>query len=709
YDRGLITTLMPDTYYNGDYIQTVPIMTDGAPILDSTKKLRFSGDLWLLSVDGDYALRQAYVYEYYSDAIYRDSNFSIGLSGENTWTTIHRGISKGFVKLAVDWISHNIYWTDQHYRWIVVQSLLGNDTTMYRVLIHDNLENPIGLALDPMEGLLFWSDCGRVPKIEVSSLSGKNRKWLVSSNLINPVSLEADYGTRRIYWVDPGRYTLESITYEGKERQILIRNGDRFLELAVYKDYLYVIDLVDSNVHFVNKTNGEMLTKSWYGEEAYIAVTVFHPEAQPTLVTAFCVNYGCEHICVTEKGDASCLCRDGYTLNQDLKTCAVNNEYFHRGLVFSNDSSICVVDIQVLTTFTHDPKCVLNTNGTRYMVMDTDDRQMIIANDTAIYWTMIDKLELHELTKPTGTISGLTWDGYDRNVYWSERDTGLIWRLSRESDTAIVFLSGLIRPRDILILPHERLLYWISDRNGTTIEYSSLDGSNHHIMLYNDLFEETKYLSYDMFTRRIYFLASTVNGLNYVYSCNLKGSDLTYSYSTYKNLTTVELYKGHMLLTSNDKSGTLLMSYYTGLAETTSSGVFPGVGNISSIKFFDESFRQNETGPCYNFNGGCEQICVSSGKSRICECIFGFKLAPNGKNCFTDPIKDDFMLIRDVTHNIIYQISLTDQTVRGINSRLTDYTTDVVYSPVDDLVVWGSDDSEISMIHLNGTGHRTLC
>ncbi|KAL3871182.1 hypothetical protein ACJMK2_039198, partial [Sinanodonta woodiana] len=70
-----------------------------------------------------------------------------------------------------------------------------------------------------------------------------------------------------------------------------------------------------------------------------------------------------------------------------------------------NDSSICIVDIQVLTTFTHNPKCVLNTNGTRYMVMDTDDRQMIIANDTAIYWTMMDKFELHQLTKPTGTIS----------------------------------------------------------------------------------------------------------------------------------------------------------------------------------------------------------------------------------------------------------------------------------------------------------------
>ncbi|KAL3871177.1 hypothetical protein ACJMK2_039193, partial [Sinanodonta woodiana] len=49
----------------------------------------------------------------------------------------------------------------------------------------------------------------------------------------------------------------------------------------------------------------------------------------------------------------------------------------------------------------------------------------------------------------------LAWDGYDRNVYWSENDTGIIWRVSRESDTATVVISGLIRPRDIVILTHE--------------------------------------------------------------------------------------------------------------------------------------------------------------------------------------------------------------------------------------------------------------
>ncbi|KAL3871005.1 hypothetical protein ACJMK2_039030, partial [Sinanodonta woodiana] len=413
YERGLIITVMSGDPADSSYIETVPTTTDGTPIVDYISTHGIAAGMWLVSVDGDYALQQAYVYDFYSSTIYMDSNFSISLSRNNKWTPIHRGLSKDYVKLAVDWVNHNIYWADPQYKWIAVQSLVGKDTSMFRVLIDVNLEAPHALTLDPLEALLFWSDIGSFTKIEISSLSGRNRKSLISSNLIKPISMAADYGTKRIYWIDSGRHTLETITYEGKERKILLKQSyNSLFDLAVDQDYLYVTD------------------------------------------STSCVNYGCDHICVTEKDGASCVCKDGYNLNHDMKTCSVNNEYFHRGLVFSNDSSICIVDIRVLTHFSYVPKCVLKINGTRYMVLDTDQRQIIIANDTSIYWAMVDILELHQLTKPTGIISGLAWDGCDRNVYWSENDTGIIWRVSRESDTATVVISGLIRPRDIVIVPN---------------------------------------------------------------------------------------------------------------------------------------------------------------------------------------------------------------------------------------------------------------
>ncbi|KAK3591058.1 hypothetical protein CHS0354_026072 [Potamilus streckersoni] len=708
HDRGLIVTVIPGYSAQTKHIYTMPIAPDGTPNLNSMRYLRFPSGVQFLSIDGDYALHQTYVYDYYTKVIYRDSNFSIALSGSNTWTALHRGLSKDYVKLAVDWINHNIYWTDPQYKWIIVQSLLSNDTSMFRVLIHENLEGPHALALDPMEALLFWSDIGNSTKIEVSSLSGMNRKSIVSSNLIKPYSLAADYEDKRLYFIDNGRDTIESVTYEGKERKALLRKlYNSFFDIALHKDYLYVTDIYDYTLYFFNKTNGETIRERFYSVgEMFFGVTIFHPDAQPTSVTAHCINYGCEHICVTEKDGATCLCRDGYILNQDKKTCSVNDEYFHRGLVFSNKSSICIVDIRILTHFSFYPRCVLKTNGTKYMVLDTDQRQIIIANDTSIYFAKIDNLELHQLTEPYGFVSGLAWDGYDRNVYWSNKDTGIIWRLSKNSNIAEIFLRGLKNPRDILLLQHERLLFWISDRNGSTIESSNLFGSDHQVVLNTDDLLDTKSLCYDPYNKRIYFVNVSPTGLNYVYSCKLDGSDLNDFVVVNRTLEKLEIYKGHLLVTSKDPIGTLIMSYSIDSQTKTTSGVFPGAGNISTIKVFDETVRQNETGPCFNLNGECEQICISNGKSRTCECSFGFSLGPNGKSCISEPVKDNFMLIVDMTHNEIYQASLDDQSIHGINAKGTKYMTGVTYSPVHDLVIWGTQESELSIIYLNGTGEK---
>ncbi|KAK3605321.1 hypothetical protein CHS0354_003968 [Potamilus streckersoni] len=132
-------------------VSTVPTTEDGTPNLDSIRSNEPFTNAEFLSADGDYTLQQAYAYDRYTRTIYKYSNFTIDLSGQNLWTPLHKGLSKSYVKLSVDWISHNIYWTDPEYKWIMVQSLLGNDTSMYCVLIHDNLHGPHGLALDPIE------------------------------------------------------------------------------------------------------------------------------------------------------------------------------------------------------------------------------------------------------------------------------------------------------------------------------------------------------------------------------------------------------------------------------------------------------------------------------------------------------------------------------------------------------------------------------
>lgn len=73
---------------------------------------------------------------------------------------MHIGVSRGTVQLAVDWLSHTVYWTDSVFRWIVAApgqlDKLEND--YFKIIVDKHLDAPDGLALDPINGLsTFYS------------------------------------------------------------------------------------------------------------------------------------------------------------------------------------------------------------------------------------------------------------------------------------------------------------------------------------------------------------------------------------------------------------------------------------------------------------------------------------------------------------------------------------------------------------------------
>lgn len=62
--------------------------------------------------------------------------------------------------LAVDWIYNHVYYTDTHKCTIELTNFEGS---MGKVLIKDALDIPRSIALDPIEGWMYWSDWGASP------------------------------------------------------------------------------------------------------------------------------------------------------------------------------------------------------------------------------------------------------------------------------------------------------------------------------------------------------------------------------------------------------------------------------------------------------------------------------------------------------------------------------------------------------------------
>jgi low-density lipoprotein receptor-related protein 1 (alpha-2-macroglobulin receptor) len=106
--------------------------------------------------------------------------------------------------IAVDWLNYKIYWIESKFDHIEVANLDGTQRTS---IISGEMQNPRAIAVDPTNGLLFWSDWDNsFPRIESATMSGMNRSVVFNISEVYgggwPNGLTLDYLMKRIYYID---------------------------------------------------------------------------------------------------------------------------------------------------------------------------------------------------------------------------------------------------------------------------------------------------------------------------------------------------------------------------------------------------------------------------------------------------------------------------------------------------------------------------
>nr|CAD7412023.1 unnamed protein product [Timema cristinae] len=218
--------------------------------------------------------------------------------------------------LAVDWLSHNLYWTETDRSGSKPRGrvmVAKTDGRYRRSLIHSNLESPTSVVLDPQLGRMFWSDAGTVPKIETSWMDGTKRRTIVSENVRHPAGLAVDYTMdHTLYWVDTKLNKIVMMKYDGSNQHEILAGESLHHPIS--------LDVFENHMYWLTRDTGELIKQDKFGRGVPViiakdlvnpsGVKVYHPLRYNTTLTNLCHNSKCSHLCLLVPGGHRCLCPD---------------------------------------------------------------------------------------------------------------------------------------------------------------------------------------------------------------------------------------------------------------------------------------------------------------------------------------------------------------------------------------------------------------
>ncbi|XKL62898.1 hypothetical protein PGB90_002731 [Kerria lacca] len=581
------------------------------------------------------------------DFMYKDSlvcwsdhkTEEIACSDINITTQNKRIYAKNYITasdgIACDWLTKKIYWTDcgtanQKPSKIEVVAL----DTKYRTVVYwKDLDQIRDIAVDPTEGVMFWSDWGESPKIERGSMNGDSslRKVIISEGLFWPNGITLDVHSKKVYWVDGKLKVLEVTDYNGLNRKKLAEKTGLSNPFAVSaaEDKIYWSDWTTFAIYFID-TKGINSSSQLihFAGTAIFDVKVYEAKRQPYITTP-CEknNGGCSHLCLLSSGPEkySCACPTGVKLINNT-TCAADTEQFVL-LVHWTEITKVSLDTPDFTNFELPLKGLEEAIGIDYDPVQqyfywTDGRTKDIKKAN-LNGTKQEIVVSHDVAVP----DGIAIDWLARNIYWSDTEANRIemMRLNTTYRKTVIF-DDLRKPRAVAVSPKHGWLFW-SDWNEEKpkIERSELDGANRFVIVKTDI-SWPNGLALDIDNDKVYWGDAKTDKIEVI---NMNGKERKEILSdNLSHIFGLSLLGDYLYWADGQRRTLERINKQTAKERTIILDQQPDVMGVKAV-----TKKMNPiTNACSIKNGNCEQFCIYKPENHsFCMCQIEYELDGNGR------------------------------------------------------------------------------
>lgn len=141
---------------------------------------------------------------------------------------------------------------------------------------------------------------------------------------------------------------------------------------------------------------------------------------------------------------------------------------------------------------------------TTFRKLQIGDTSMLVALDynpvdQRVYWSDVEANKINRMSvsgvggvdtliwEGVGVVDGLTIDKEDDYIYWTDVTNQNIQRANSDGRNRRTILSGLDKPRAIILYKPRRLMYWTDWGTIPKIQRANLDGSNQRTIVRGQL------------------------------------------------------------------------------------------------------------------------------------------------------------------------------------------------------------------------------